>query len=83
MRYAISHAPPACASPDLHQFVRTGARHDDKACRLAAEKGDARAQFSLGEMYDTGWGVPRDDAQAAQWYRKAVEQEIGATDSGR
>ena len=33
MRYAISHALPACASPDLHQFVRTGARHDDKARR--------------------------------------------------
>lgn len=39
-----------------------------------AEQGVARAQSALGEMYYTGHGVPRDAAQAAQWYRKAADQ---------
>ena len=42
--------------------------------RLAAEKGDAEAQFALGRGYELGSGVPKDLEQAAQWYRKAAEQ---------
>ena len=42
--------------------------------RLAAEQGDASAQFNLGLMYDNGRGVPQDDAEAIQWYRLAAEQ---------
>ena len=32
--------------------------------RLAAEQGDALAQFDLGVMYATGGGVPQEDAAA-------------------
>ena len=39
-----------------------------------AEQGNARAQSMLGFMYDTGKGVPEDDAAAVKWYRKAAEQ---------
>ncbi|MGA9851037.1 MAG: tetratricopeptide repeat protein [Roseiarcus sp.] len=39
-----------------------------------AEQGDARAQGTLGWMYDTGQGVAQDFVQAAVWYRKAAEQ---------
>ena len=39
-----------------------------------AERGDARAQATLGVMYDNGRGVPQDYAEAAKWYRKAAEQ---------
>nr|MBP7618895.1 sel1 repeat family protein [Geothrix sp.] len=35
--------------------------------RQAAEKGDPRAQFTLGWCHATGQGAPRDDAQAAAW----------------
>jgi uncharacterized protein len=42
--------------------------------RPLAEQGDAEAQRSLGQMYDFGRGVPRDGAQAIQWYLKAAEQ---------
>ena len=42
--------------------------------RLAAEAGDAEAQFDLGFMYDTGRGVPQDDAEAVRWYRLAADQ---------
>ena len=45
-----------------------------KACRKAAERGDASAQFNLAIMYDHGWGVPHDCSQSAVWYRKAAEQ---------
>ena len=40
----------------------------------AAEQGDAKAQFSLGIMYDFGRGVPKNEAEAVKWYRLAAEQ---------
>lgn len=45
-----------------------------KLWRPLAEQGDAEAQRSLGQMYDFGRGVAKDDAQATQWYLKAAEQ---------
>ena len=42
--------------------------------RLAAEQGDAVAQYNLGVMYDNGQGVPQDYAEAVKWYRLAAEQ---------
>ena len=42
--------------------------------RLAADQGDASAQFNLGLVYRTGQGVPQDDAQAVKWYRLAADQ---------
>jgi len=45
-----------------------------KQFRLAAEQGDADAQFFLGVMYATGEGVPENDAEAVKWYRLAAEQ---------
>ena len=44
--------------------------------RARAESGEADVQFILGWMYDTGEGVPEDDAEAVAWYRKAAEQDI-------
>lgn len=40
--------------------------------RPLAEQGDADAQITLGIMYDYGQGVPKDDAAATEWYRKAA-----------
>jgi TPR repeat protein len=42
--------------------------------RERANAGDASAQFNLGLLYFKGEGVPKDDTQAAIWYRKAAEQ---------
>ena len=36
--------------------------------------GDADAQYSLGILYDDGHGVPRDDTEAAKWFRLAADQ---------
>ena len=45
-----------------------------KWTRLAADQGDASAQFSLGVAYGVGEGVPQDDVEAVAWYRKAADQ---------
>ena len=40
-----------------------------------AKQGDAVAQYHLGLLYANGQGVPKDDAQARQWYEKAAVQD--------
>ena len=44
--------------------------------RLAAEQGNANAQFNLGTMYDTGEGVPEDDIEAYALFSIAAAQGI-------
>lgn len=40
---------------------------------LWAEHGDVSDYFNLGYMYDIGWTVPQDYAEALKWYRKAAD----------
>ncbi|EQD57551.1 Sel1 domain protein repeat-containing protein, partial [mine drainage metagenome] len=35
--------------------------------RLAAQQGDADAQYSLGQMYDSGHDVPQNYVKAYKW----------------
>ena len=42
--------------------------------RIAAEQGDATAQYKLGVCCTNGEGVPQDPKEAVFWYRKAAEQ---------
>jgi len=42
--------------------------------RLAADQGDANAQFGLGMAYENGRGVEQDFAEAVRWYRLAADQ---------
>ena len=39
-----------------------------------AEKGDVEAQVTLGMMYDNGWYVAEDKAEAFKWFLRAAEQ---------
>jgi len=39
-----------------------------------AEKGNAEAEFKVGEMYETGFGVNKDMKQAESWIKKAAEK---------
>ncbi|MDH5217483.1 MAG: SEL1-like repeat protein, partial [Gammaproteobacteria bacterium] len=39
----------------------------------AAEEGDMEAQYNLGFMYETGWGVGIDEKMAANWYKEASD----------
>lgn len=40
----------------------------------AAERGNARAQYSLGYMYQNGEGVNKDNNKAKEYYRLAAKQ---------
>jgi uncharacterized protein len=46
-----------------------------------AAQGDAVAQTNLGQMYQYGLGVPKDDKEAVKWYRLAAAQRnaVGQT----
>ena len=54
--------------------VRTGhARTAVAALEYAAEGGESRAQWKLGQMYAAGDGVPRDDAKAFDYFSQIVQ----------
>src|SRR6185437_15800497 len=40
----------------------------------AAEQGDARAQYKLGNCYQIGTGVEKNEQKAVEWYQKATKQ---------
>ena len=42
--------------------------------RLAADQGDASAQYALGVMYHYGRGVVQDHKEAAKWFRLVAAQ---------
>lgn len=74
----------------MYLFMAASARGDFQTGVDAYEQGDyktalqelrplaagdnPKAQFHLGRMYARGEGVPKDDAEAVKWYRKAAEQ---------
>ena len=59
------------------QFLRAwGDRQFDTAAQLvdSLDHEDATVLYYLGDMYEGGKGVPKDEAVAAKLYRKAAEQ---------
>jgi TPR repeat protein len=48
-----------------------------KEFQAAAEKGNAEAQFQLGEIHRQGLGVEASPDRAATWYQKPAEQGHG------
>ncbi len=50
------------------------AAKDFARVRLLAEEGDVEAQDDVGFMYESGRGVPKDRAQAIEWYRRSAQQ---------
>jgi uncharacterized protein len=55
----------------------------------AAAEGFAPAQMNVGLFYESGLGVPKNDADAAVWYRKAADKgyapaqsNLGVMDAG-
>ncbi len=82
-----THSPPKNVEPtqeDAQTQYQLGikfynAKNYDEALkwlRLAAEKGDARAQNYLGLMYSFGNGVRKDYAEAMKWFDRAVKQGL-------
>ncbi|MDH5547193.1 MAG: sel1 repeat family protein [Gammaproteobacteria bacterium] len=41
----------------------------------SAEEGDMEAQYNLGFMYETGWGIGIDERKAVRWYKEAADQQ--------
>jgi TPR repeat protein len=74
---AAMTAGPARADP--HADANAADKRGDYATELSilkphAEKGEAWAQNNLGNLYGSGHGVAKDNAQAVFWYRKAAGQ---------
>ena len=49
---------------------------------MAADQGDANAQFSLGFMYYQGHGVPQNTSEALRWLHKAQAQGFDMAKQG-
>lgn len=70
---------PACAQEDpvragVDAYERGDYRTAVEKWRPVADKGNADAQFNMGQAYKLGRGVPVDLKQAEAWYRKAALQ---------
>lgn len=74
---AATRQPAAQATPAPAPASRQPADPLD-ALRLAAERGEASAQFELGARHAGGEGVPQDWAAALAWFRRAAAAGIGA-----
>jgi TPR repeat protein len=48
---------------------------------LKAERGDLKAQFNVGLLYENGHGVKKDMAKAFEWYERAAERHLGPAQS--
>jgi TPR repeat protein len=65
-------------SPQLQQQSVNGMSLDE--VRDRANRGDAQAQWVLGNAYMSGHGVPQDDREAARWYKAAAAQSLAAAE---
>ena len=65
-----------CASllPSAMAATPANAGKSFQETKIKAEKGIAPAQANLGFLYANGYGVPKDEAEAVKWYRKAADQ---------
>lgn len=76
---ALLLVAPACAQEDpvragVDAYERGDYRTALEKWRPAADKGNADAQFNMGQAYKLGRGVAVDLKQAEAWYRKAALQ---------
>jgi TPR repeat protein len=66
--------------PGTPSLAQSSAKESDQKKNIAdlkelAYAGDSDAQVELGVIYLTADGVPKDDAEAVKWLRKAAEQD--------
>ena len=43
-----------------------------RLARRAADKGDAFGERQMGILFANGWGVPKDEREAARWFAKSA-----------
>ncbi|WP_366658587.1 tetratricopeptide repeat protein [Fodinicurvata sp. EGI_FJ10296] len=59
---------------DTIEKIREERRIEYRRAVRAASRGDPEAQNNLGTMYEQGYGVTQDYAEAVRWYSSAAEQ---------
>jgi len=69
-------APPAQSTSLNSQFGAGPQAPEEKfaEAKRKAESGRDKDQLILARMYYNGDGITKDDAKAAEWYRKAADQ---------
>ncbi|HKO68434.1 MAG TPA: tetratricopeptide repeat protein [Burkholderiaceae bacterium] len=81
----VAAASTLATAQDLDAARVAYEREDyDTAFRLyapAAKNANAEAQYRLGLMYKFGWGADRDLKLAANWLRRAADQQHGEAQS--
>jgi len=69
---------PTAWADDYEDGINAFQKEDyTKAMRLLkplAENGNMKAQFTVGQMYGWGGGVPKDAVEAVRWHRKSAKQ---------
>jgi TPR repeat protein len=75
--FALGFAAPTSAEPS--NTWADALRRGDYAKALTllrpdADRGEPAAQTVLGDMYENGKGLAKNEAEAAKWYRRAAEQ---------
>ncbi|CAH1205013.1 conserved hypothetical protein [Candidatus Nitrotoga sp. BS] len=60
----------------LNFFLNKDYTNAEKCFAKAAKKGDPEAQFCLGDMYNNGYGVAKDERKAVTLFRKSAEQRF-------
>lgn len=79
---ATEAARPEKTADDVQAALRKGQRAFNaqhyadafEAWRPLAEQGVPEAQYGIGFMYESGWGVDRDYGEAFRWYQLAAQQ---------
>jgi hypothetical protein len=75
--YLMCLALGGCNVDTYEEAIKASEKGDYSTARKLllplAEKGDVRAQCSLGRMYFVAAGVKQDFKESAYWYRKAAE----------
>lgn len=66
--------PEACFSHGQYHQSIGNKQEAFKWFRFAAEQGHARAQYQLGECYETGYGVLPNAARSAKWHLASAQQ---------
>jgi len=71
----------AVAQFSLGSLLYFGSRDTAQAVqwfRRAAARRFPPAEFQMGQLYDFGFGVPKDDRRALDWYLKAAQHGVAA-----
>jgi TPR repeat protein len=81
--YSVGRDVPKDSAEALKWFGRAAAQgHEAGKVALAAEMGDAAAQYKLSEMFNAGLGGPPDTDKSFTWFWRAAESYRTAAEAG-